>query len=207
MEISPIMMAWLLLYSFLFGMAVGIFYDANRIIRAFLGISYSQKGLAARLDLKLPIVKRAVSLKKRSQYGVGLKAIIFFGDVFTLLVGALGIIILSYSYNNGDLRIFTVIGAILGFFVYYNTIGRLVIFVLEPLALCIKYLILSIFIIIGYPFFKFSKNIAKYIKKFVFLYSFTLEKRKEKLYNVKEEVYLLEMAKKGFLGDDLHAKK
>ena len=199
MEISPTMMAWLLIYCFFFGMAVGVFYDVNRILRVFIGVRYSKRKLKYLSALRLPLIKRTVKLGRTGRKGVLSGAIVFLGDVCTLVLGTLGIIILNYSYNSGELRAFTVIGTLVGFFVYYNTLGRLVMMLSEPFAICIKYVILSFFIIIGYPFFKFGKNIFKIVKKIVFLCIFTLEKRREKLYNVKEEVYLLELSKNGFL--------
>ncbi len=203
MEISPIRMALLLFYSFVFGMGVGAFYDANRIIRVFLGERYSRLGIGGLADWRLPICHKPIYLdgKKKTVR----TAVIFLGDFLCVLVAALGIIILNYSYNSGEFRIFTFFGAFAGFLIYYHTLGRLVMLVSEPLAILIKYLLFSFFIIFGYPFLKFGQIIVKNIKKVVFLYRFALEKRHKKLYNVKEEVCLLEMAKKGFLsiGDNI----
>lgn len=203
MEISPIRMALLLFYSFCFGMGVGVFYDANRMIRVFLGERYSRSKLGGIAALKLPVCHRPVCLEGKKR---ALRAtVIFIGDFLCVLVAALGIIILNYSYNSGEFRMFTLFGVIVGFLLYYHTLGRLVMLVSEPLAILIKYLIFSFFIIFGFPFLKIGQIIVKNIKKVVFLYTITLEKRYKKLYNVKEEVYLLEMAKKGFLniGDDI----
>ncbi len=207
MEISPVLMAWLLLYSFFFGTVVGVFYDINRVIRVFLGIRYSKRAYKRMSQLHLPIVNKPVTLKERERVGVALKAVIFIGDTLSVLFGAVGIIVLNYSYNSGSFRFFGLVGAVLGFLAYYYTVGRLVMGILEPLVLGIKYLFLSFFIVFGYPFLKFSKFIAKTVKKIVFLYSFTLEKRREKLYNVREEVYLFEMAKNGFLNKGEQNKK
>ena len=207
MEISPLMMAWLLRCSFFFGAAVGVFYDLNRIIRVLLGVRYSKKAFDRLFSLRLPILKRSLGLGQKRKMGAGMNIIVFLGDVLTFLFGAVGLIVLNYSYNSGDVRFFSVFGVVLGFVIYYNTFGRLIILVLEPIAFLVKYVILSFFIIIGWPFFGFGKNIAKYTKKILFLYTFTLEKRKEKLYNVREEVYLRKMAKNGFLKEDDRVKK
>lgn len=201
------MMAYLLLYSFFFGMAVGVFYDANRVIRVFCGVRYSKR-IARRMSrMRLPFCKKEVGIKEKTGVGWGGRCVIFLGDVLTFLFGALGIIILNYSYNYGSFRVFTAIGAIVGFVLYLNTLGRLALLVLEPFALCVKYAILSLFVIFGYPFFKIGKFIAKTYNKIVFLYRFTLEKHREKLYNVREEVYLFEMSENGFLKSDENAKK
>ena len=149
MEISPIMMAYLLLYCFLLGMAVGVFYDLNRIIRFFLGVRYSRRDFERLYSLRLPLIKKPIRVKQRKRLGILCAAVVFIGDLLTLLLGTLGIIILNYSYNYGELRAFTVIGAIVGFAVYYNSLGRLVMLFSEPLSICIKYGFLSFFIIVG----------------------------------------------------------
>ncbi len=203
MEISPIRMALLLFYSFVFGMGVGVFYDANRIIRVFLGERYSRVGVEGIASWKLPICHKPIYLEGKKK--TVRKAVIFIGDFLCVLVAALGIIVLNYSYNSGEFRMFTFFGTAVGFLLYYHTVGRLVMLISEPLAILIKYLVFSFFIIFGYPFLKIGQIIVKNIKKVVFLYSFTLEKRSKKLYNVREEVYLFEMSKKGFLniGDNI----
>ena len=197
MEISPIRMALLLFYSFVFGISVGVFYDANRIIRVLFGERYSGRASGRVARLKLPILKRAICQRpKRRALGA---IVVFIGDFLCVLIAALGIIILNYAYNSGIFRMFTLFGTVGGFLLYYHTVGRLVLFISEPLAMFIKYLVFSFFIICGYPFLKIFKLAVQNIRKIVFLFSFTIEKKCKKVYNVKEEVYLVEMSKNGFL--------
>ena len=108
-------------------------------------------------------------------------------------------IVLNYSYNSGEFRGFTVIGTLVGFLAYRFSVGRVTLLLLESSAMLIKYLILSFFAVFLRPFYVIGKNVIKKANKLIFLCTFTLEKRKEKLYNIREEVCLLKMSKNGFL--------
>ena len=163
MEISPILLAKLLLYSLIWGGTVGVFYDVNRIFRVLLGVRYSKKHFDSLYSLRLPFSKKEISLKNAADKTGGrfIKgATEFLGDFLSVTVAALGVVVLNYSYNDGRFRIFTVIGTLVGFLLYYFTLGRLVMLVCEPLAFLIKYTICAIarsnrskfrnFCIIGY---------------------------------------------------------
>lgn len=200
MEISPLMMAILLFYSFMFGIFMGVFYDANRIIRVFFGISYGGIGVEKIAQWRLPFFKKKVRLKNERQGKRAVKtAAVFLGDVLCFLCAGIGVVILNYSYNSGEFRLFTVVGVIVGFLLYYFTIGKITILILEPVAAIVKYAFLSFFAVFLCPLYIIGKNMLKLLSKTVFLYTFTLEKRKERVYNIKEEVYLLKMSKNGFL--------
>ena len=180
---------------------MGAFYDANRIIRVFFGIRYGGVGTEKIAQWRIPFLKRKVELKsKRQSNGIAKNIVLFFGDALCFLCAGIGVVILNYSYNSGDFRFFTVVGVIAGFLLYYFTIGKITILLLEPVAAIVKYILLSFFAVFLCPFYIIGKNVLKMLSKTVFLYTFTLEKRKERVYNIKEEVYLLEMSKNGFLG-------
>ncbi len=202
MEISPLMLARLLLYSFLWGMAVGVLYDLCKIVRVLLGERYSGLKLEKMYNLKLPFVKRKVPFSAATDKGVKkyLKAfVVFSGDLLCVLIAFCGLIVLNFAYNDGDFRFFTVAGLLSGFLIYKYTVGRIVIFVSEPAAFIIKYAFCAFFVILCYPIEKILKLVIKNIRKLYFLYSFTLEKRRKKVYNIKEKIYLLELAKNGFI--------
>ena len=200
MEISPVMMAMLLFYSFLFGIFIGAFYDANRIIRVFFGVRYGGIGTDKIAEWKVPFLKRKVNIKSKKTSRVAVKtAVIFFGDLLCILCAGIGVVILNYSYNSGEFRFFTVIGVAIGFLLYYFTVGRVTIAFLEPAAAIVRYVFVSVIVVFLYPLYIIGKNILKLLSKTAFLYTFTLEKRKERVYNIREEVYLLKMSKNGFL--------
>ena len=202
MEISPILLAKLLLYSVLWGGIVGALYDVNRIVRVFFGVRYSKKHFDSLYSLRLPFSKKEISLKNKTDKTKGkfIKgAVVLFGDLLSVTVAAVGIVVLNYSYNDGRFRAFTVIGTLVGFLIYYFSLGKLVMLACEPLAFLIKYAICAVFVILGYPIKFFLYFLLKFVRKICFLLRLALEKRRKKVYNIKELDYLLEMAKNGFL--------
>ena len=204
MEISPIKLAMLLFYSFLFGIGMGAFYDANRIIRVFCGCRYSENRFEKLYLLKLPFINRPITRKSNRGFRKNVQlAVVFLGDMICVVVSAIGILILNYAYNSGRFRFFTVFGVLIGFLLYYFTVGKLIMLISEPIAILIKYVFLSFLVIFGYPFKTFFCFAVKKLKKYVFLYSFTLENRAKKLYNIEEKKYLVEMSKNGFFDIDM----
>lgn len=199
MEISPIRMALLLFYSFLLGVGVGAFYDVNRIIRVIAGIRYSTREGGWMTELRLPFLKIRIGEKSKCTGSFLQKAIVFFGDFASVVCAGAGIILLNYSYNSGKFRFFTVLGLLAGFFIYYFSLGKLVMLVSEPIAILAKYVFLSFFIVLCYPVYIVLKFLVQKVAKFGFLCTFAIEKKRKKVYNINSEVYLLEMSKNGFM--------
>ncbi|MBE6592375.1 MAG: hypothetical protein E7642_00090 [Ruminococcaceae bacterium] len=208
MEISQVILSLLLLYSFFFGAIVGMFYDGCRMLRVLAGKRYSKRGYKRIEAWRLPIIKRTLAPKSES---VWQSAVTFFGDILCVLFCTAGIIVLNYSYNSGRFRFFTVLGVLAGFFVYKYTLGRLVMLVAEPLVVVFRYLAVSIFILFCAPFLKFGYILYEFVKKINSLYSFTLEKKRKKLYNIDGGVFANEDEPKGSrfadLKTSLHIKK
>lgn len=190
MEISQTLLALLLFKSFVFGGICGVFYDLNRIVRVLFGVKYSKKAYDKLYAVKLPIVRKKVSMGEKS--GALQAIVINVGDFLCVIFAAVGIIILNYAYNSGRFRFFTVIGMGVGFIIYRYTVGKLVIAVAEPIAFIFKYFLLSIILIFSCPFVKAGSHIGKFVKKIIYLYSFTLEKKKKELYNIDEKVFATE---------------
>ena len=200
MEISPLRLAFLLFCSFLLGIGVGIFYDVNRIIRVFWGCRYSVDHFDKLYSLRIPFTERTIPKKSNHRFRETVqKTIVFIGDIGSVLTATIGVLVLNYSYNSGRFRFFTVIGLLVGFLLYYFTLGRLVMLISEPLVVLAKYVFLSALVIFGYPFKFFWGFAGKKLNKLVFLYSFTLENREKKMYNIEEKEFLLRLAKNGFL--------
>jgi hypothetical protein len=188
MEISQITLAIMLFYSFLFGIAVGVFYDLNRIVRVFFGVRYTKRAYGRLYGIRLPVSKREMVMGKSKGFLQSL--VINLGDLLCVLVAAIGLILINYGYNSGRFRFFTVAALAVGFLFYRLSIGRLLILLVEPLAFICKYLFLSICDLLYLPLRKFCILIYKFVKKIFSLYIFTLENKIKKLYNIREEVFL-----------------
>lgn len=188
MEISQITLAIMLFYSFLFGIAVGVFYDLNRIVRVFFGVRYTKRAYGRLYGIRLPVSKREMVMGKSKGFLQSL--VINLGDLLCVLVAAIGLILINYGYNSGRFRFFTVAALAVGFLFYRLSIGRLLILLVEPLAFICKYLFLSICDLLYLPLRKFCILIYKFVKKIFSLCIFTLENKIKKLYNIREEVFL-----------------
>ena len=198
MEISPLLLAKLLLYSFFLGIATGVLYDIFRIFRVICGAADVRIPRGKELSLKIPTTNRRVTARHDAdKRGFFAHSVNFCCDFFTVIATCCGLLVLNYGYNDGKFRTFTVLGAFCGFLLYYFTVGKLALWVLGPVAFFVKYAFLSFFYILCYPFKFFAKIVIKNVRKIYKLCDFTLEKRRKKEYNINDKVFLLKMSKNG----------
>lgn len=122
MAISQSALAWLCLYGFLLGIALGAVYDFLRITRAFLGVCYSNRAVARLKEIHLPLLSPK---KERKKYGA-LSVIVFLQDFLFMLFSGVMLILLFYEMNNGKFRFLAIICTAIGFLLYHHTLGRLV---------------------------------------------------------------------------------
>ena len=102
MEISPILLFRLLLYSFAFGAILGGVNDVSRILRVFCGVRYSEKRFGRWYERELPLIHRPLNRGKQGRFsGALLQVLIFFQDVFLFLTAGVGLVILNYEMNQG----------------------------------------------------------------------------------------------------------
>ena len=188
MEISQAMLLLLLIYSFLWGGFVGATFDACVILRTMIGVGRPRRQYKRLCDAKLPLTKRSLCRQKVSLAAERIAVAIF--DLLCTLLGTVGLIVLNYSYNRGNFRAFTVLGALVGVFLYRALLSKLIFCIFEPIVLVIKYVVLSSFLLILYPVIKFSEILIKNVKKITSLYTFTLEKKRKRLYNINGKVFL-----------------
>ena len=179
MEISPYMLFLLLVYSFVFGMAAGVFNDINRIIRALLGDCRRDAQSCKLYNTKVFLVGK-MSDRRESRI---LPVIIFFQDVMLFVFIGCGIVILNYYLNRGQMRIYTVTAVIGGFVLYYFTLGKLVTYLSNYIVFFARAFFAIAFKIAAFPFRAFLGVIKK-----IFLFAlekikFLLEKRRLVRYN------------------------
>ena len=199
MEISPYYLSLLLLHSFLFGAFLGILNDVNRIVRVFFGVSYSQKSFRSLYARDLPLIHRPLVRQSSGKIKRGvLGVLIFFQDLFLMTAGGVGVVLLQYEYNSGRPRFFCLPALILGFLIYYFTIGRIVMLLSEGIVFVIRATGLVLGSCILYPFVKifhfFVKKLIKNYKKIQYL----IAKITKKLYNKHKKQEWLHMTEKGF---------
>ena len=135
MEISPLTLSLLLLFSFLYGICIGIVNDINRIIRVFFGVRYTKVNFD-KLYAFLKIKNEEKSQRKSKN--IYLNILIFIQDIFLIIFAASGIILLNYYFNDGRFRIFTLLAMLFSAILYYLTVGKLVMLISEPIMLIIR---------------------------------------------------------------------
>ena len=189
MEIYPLIMAKMLLVSFLFSLQAGVVFDLLRAFRLLFSGYPKSIRLKKICEARLPVFGKTLCGGNNKKYNRFMKnAVIFFSDVFLFLYSAWGLMKINYSYNDGEIRAFTLIGFFLGAIAYYFLLSRVVAFILEAAVLLVKYALASVFTLITFPFFKIYNNFVKKIKKMLGKFHLRIEKKKEKVYNVNEIV-------------------
>ena len=189
MEISPSILAKMLIVAFLFGIQSGIVFDAGRALRAVIFGDVKSERIRKLYNAKLPFSKREFisfgkSVKKVPRFFYN--SFIFLCDFVWIVYSFFGLMKINYAYNDGGLRGFTVLGLIAGYAVYYFTVSRFVFFVLEFLSFAVRYTFFTIFDAVSLPFFNIYNKLVKKIKKRCENIRFRIEKKRKKVYNVSE---------------------
>lgn len=204
MEISPILLFRLLLYSFAFGAILGVVNDVSRILRVFCGVRYSEKRFGRWYERELPLIHRPLNRGKQGRFsGALLQVLIFFQDVFLFLTAGVGLVILNYEMNQGRFRFYTVFAMIAGFAVYYFTLGKLVMLVSEGIVFLIRATLTIVFGLFLRPFCLFYRFFMKKMERIRIFFQTAIAKRKKKLYNKNEQKRLRQEAGNGFLSEDV----
>jgi len=125
MEISPYLLLLLLLYSFVFGGALGLIYDGFGIVRSLFCSDEIPKRIQKLYMKSLPLLHRPIQAPRK--VGKVLHGVIgFLLDILFFVIAAWGLLVLHYSLNKGSIRLFTLPVTALGFLLYRVTVGRLI---------------------------------------------------------------------------------
>lgn len=127
----------ILLYALFVGALIGALYDIFRISRVMLtGVGIGgNKTSSQRLEIVIQSLRsskkandgRRIKIKRRlkaiKDRVVGV--IIFFEDILFFLISSLLLTVFLFQVNFGELRLYIYLGAVAGFLLYYNTVGRI----------------------------------------------------------------------------------
>lgn len=124
----------IILYSLLFGVGIGIIYEFFRFLRVFFTFS-AQKRTNKHIFLK--------------NIGIFFQIILdlLFSIVYTILV-----VIFIYGANDGKIRYYLLLFAVIGFALYYFTVGRLISAAENFLASLVYKVLSALFRLIKKPF-------------------------------------------------------
>lgn len=141
------------LLALLFGVLAGALYDVLRILRILCG-AHSKKPQERSVSLSLPFLPKDFFLPKpKGKRSAVFSAIfVFFCDLLWFsAVGAL-FSVFVYWQNDGIFRFYILLCAVMGFILYYKTVGRLVLLVAESVALVLRIVLFYIALLIAMPF-------------------------------------------------------
>ncbi len=131
-DISLYEQAALFVYALIVGVFIGIVYDVFRIVRIALTGGAGSKVRFERIETLISSIRgQSAAVHRRGIRKAGERleyAIVFVCDVLFFFVTALVSIIFLYQANYGQPRLYVAVSSIVGFAVYYNTVGRMVAF-------------------------------------------------------------------------------
>ena len=199
MEISPIQLFWLTVYSFALGVGVGVLNDVFRVIRLCLGSGGGEK-LSRLYSIKLPVVGRALGEHRDSgAKRFAISALTGAQDIFLFCAAAVGTVVLSYYFNNGRIRLHSFVALLLGAVLYYFTVGRIVSAMSDGIAFFIRAGFLIVFALIFRPFATIFTFFRKKCKIFSEKIQKALENQHRKVYNINKVEEILRYSDVGFL--------
>lgn len=131
MEVSQHALAWMLLSSFLCGLALGICYDMLRLTRMWVGVELPPPAKRLRERMALPQRLRWATEKakvpKSQKLSETAKYIFLLAeDILFCLLIAITLVLLLYRANDGQFRLSAVVLLFGGLAAYLMTLGRLV---------------------------------------------------------------------------------
>ena len=162
--------------SLLPGIFIAICYDVFRIIR--IGDHANNSDLGKRYAKIMP--KRAISFAFISRYITFHKRIFNFLEdiIFWLIATCIEILFIFYTYQ-GEIRIYSITLAVLGFLLYYHSLGALVLHFAKHIYLFMRFMREWVLFIVLYPLVKMLKLVSVFIR---FIYRATVLQWKEQRY-------------------------
>lgn len=165
-----------ILYSGILGFLFGILYDFFRIIR---------------LAFTVPGIIGSGKCKKVHKHGVAVNILVFVCDILFFVIAGCITAIFIFHANDGKIRGIALFGSLVGFVIYYNTVGRLVTrissFIIKTIYSCAVFVLNQII----KPF--FAANVKMLFRLYYLALSFA-----RKLYTYRVKLRILRRAKRGF---------
>lgn len=139
MEISQRLLGMLFVWAVALGFMLGVVYDVLRITHILCGVHYVKRfsqdeRQVADMDLMSVALRRP---RKRVLHTMR-SVLIFTEDLLFGLVCGVSLVILLYYTNDGQLRALALFGMACGFFVYHQTLGRLIMLFSEVIVLAVR---------------------------------------------------------------------
>ena len=203
MGISPILLFKLLAAAFIWGIAVGIFNDINRISRVLFFTDAITDRAQRYYDLKLPIIKSSLNSKLKSKNkkrnNLMYNCVLALQDFFLVFVYVIGLVFLNYELNKGEFRFFTVVFSLLGAVAYYFTAGKIVFNLSELICFVIRATAMIGFYVFFTPIMYILTKIRRFFKNIYIFFQNAIAKNIKKRYNKYKEKNLIRKSIHAFL--------
>ncbi len=169
MNVSQERLLYILFISLVLGVFLGVVYDFFRIRR----VSYS-------------VGKKSNNIRERVEV-----AIIAFEDILYSLICSIVVCIFIFYTNSGKFRALALFGALAGFYIYYKTVGRLVIACSEKIIRFVKYILRKIYTIFLLPLLHIATFLIKITIGRLFSVVFTYMRMKNDIHLAEKGLGLL----------------
>lgn len=160
MYVSMSQLSLMLLYSIFLGIFLGVSYEIIRLFRITAGIKYKSSEDKRYDYSSLAIVgKYFKNRKQKNKKASKGRVYIAIGDILFWLFSAICVSIFIYYYNDGIFRSFVIFGCIVGFLLYYFTVGKVILFISQEIVFYVKIILIYIGFFIFYPIFYLFRKI------------------------------------------------
>ena len=185
MEVSMRSLVFTSMYAVIFGAALGMFYDVFRILRIIFGVSeYGGRPPHCRL------YKKGIPDLFSGKRGKAFSSVfVCITDIFYFVLSGIAFILFLYCFNYGRFRWFILLFTVLGFRLYYLSVGKAVIAVSGALSEFVKLFLNTVLFALLYPFRAAARLLSRFFRKTVrpavFSIVFTIDKCRLKRYTLK----------------------
>lgn len=158
-------------YSVIMGVFFGIIYDFVKITRVLQGIS-AYSGISHKIHgMKLPLIRHRFSDPKKKKNSARAIIILFLGDIIFSLLCAAAYSLFLFHAIRGQVRWYFIVATAVGFFLYYFTVSKIVIKLIEALFWVVKIVIIYLWEAFLLPFrliYRIAVKIAKFFRCRIF---------------------------------------
>ena len=195
MEISQRLLGILFVWATVLGFALGGVYDVLRITRILCGFHYVKRFSG---EEKQSVEAPVPPTWQRRIFHIQQKLLIFVGDVLFGVVCGMALVLLLYYANDGQFRFLAVFGMACGFFVYYHTLGRLVMLFSEAIVFAVRRLVRWIVRLVLLPLRAFSRLLYRMVGRRLALLVKRIRYRRSVRYTDQTVESYVRLASQGF---------
>ena len=134
------------------GIFLGLLYDLFFLLRALFGADVGRRGSTPLSRLHYPLLPADFGQKQPNglRRGVGM-AVTFLFDFLYAVCGGICFLLFTYWQNDGIFRLYYLVAAALGFFLYYVSLGRVFSACFSSLLFLVRLVLAYVFLFVRVP--------------------------------------------------------